>query len=539
MTELQWFREAWSRVSPSRKSFVASLFFWSSVIVCVGSFAITVLGYEGRFSPDSVVYVDTARNLLAGNGLVVSLVPLDAALMESTAPPAPMTMWAPVYPLLIAFVARLGLSITEAALVIPVASFALTLLAAFLAMRRFSGLPGAMLGVAFLVVFYPLRTVAGKAWSETTALAFAMLFFWLAANKDAGYRYIFAAGLAAGLAFATRYAMLPLILIGAIACIRKDINFSSRRICALLFGFLAIAGPVFARNYLLTGGILGEHIPRTRFGYLEVCSALFRVLSDGVECCMPLFRLLFSVLLSVAIVAAYLQFRRGRLSVVLHEALCLRRQYLMVVWVVVYTALLVRSEVKVAIDPINHRLVIPASAVALLFAAGLISNILGSKAWIGSISALVLVVSAAASETTIASAVWNSRMPRAYTFDSARSASDTWISSHVTAADLLIAEDSFRLPLYMGPIRMLYFESQLPPVKPLRYEDLKACLVKHHKEYDGIYLVLRAGRGQVAARSAEWGPFLSELDAGRTGPYAGISKEAEFEDACVFRIEPP
>jgi hypothetical protein len=132
-----------------------------------------------------------------------------------------------------------------------------------------------------------------------------------------------------------------------------------------------------------------------------------------------------------------------------------------------------------------------------------------------------------------------SKVSPAYAFDAARSPLYQWISDNVTGEDLLIAEDSFSLPLYLGPVKMLYFEGELPTMKPLRHDDLTGYIAKHRREYAHVYLVLRAGLNRNAPRDPQWGSFLADLDAGRIQPYPGISKVAGLEDAHVFRIEPP
>jgi hypothetical protein len=216
-----------------------------------------------------------------------------------------------------------------------------------------------------------------------------------------------------------------------------------------------------------------------------------------------------------------------------------RGTFLLLLWAVVYSALLIRSEVRFAIDPINERLVLPASIALVLAAAGLIARVIGTRPWVTVTFAFLLAACALAPEVSMARMLMRSKVSPAYAFDAARTPFYQWVSDNVTREDLLVAEDSFSLPLYLGPIKMLYFEGQLPTMKPLRYEDLTGYVAKHHGEYARVYLVLRAGLNRNAPRDPEWGSLLADLDAGRIQPYPAISKAAELDDAHVFRVEPP
>jgi len=74
-----------------------------------------------RFSPDSMLYVDAARNVAAGRGLVSNIVGLNQpGVSLDDALPVPFITYAPLYPFAIAGVARLGPEAAEAALLVAV-----------------------------------------------------------------------------------------------------------------------------------------------------------------------------------------------------------------------------------------------------------------------------------------------------------------------------------------------------------------------------------------------------------------------------------
>ncbi|MCL4216998.1 MAG: hypothetical protein KJ052_08355, partial [Candidatus Hydrogenedentes bacterium] len=211
------------------------------------------LWYEGAYSPDSLVYVNTAQNLLAGKGLAVSVVWLTEPLESSPVPPQPMQGWGPLYPALIALMALTGLSAACAALAVPLLLLPLILAGAYFAAREFYGKAAAMLVVGALLHFDPLRYVTVHAWSENTALVCHFWFLCLAArvgNGKGSWGTAAGAGLLAGLATIGRFAFLPLIGIALLSLIPLARN---RRQAALhyfacLSAFALIVLPVLAHN---------------------------------------------------------------------------------------------------------------------------------------------------------------------------------------------------------------------------------------------------------------------------------------------------
>ena len=211
-----------------------------ALVACAycGLFAANSLVRVRWFSADSMNYVDVARRVVAGDGLVQSTGGFNQPFYFSSDLDLPAAFIAqpPGYPLAIAFLSRLGMDAADAALVASALAYGAILLVVFLVGQRIGGsAAGAIaLGVAFL--FAPLTHLGRAALSECLAVAVVLLFFLLLDRclerptadapdeSDGGDRPAWRGlllpltlGLLAGAAFGVRYSLWPLPLIGVAA----------------------------------------------------------------------------------------------------------------------------------------------------------------------------------------------------------------------------------------------------------------------------------------------------------------------------------
>ncbi len=187
-------------------------------------------------SPDSVVYIGVARNLLAGRGLTEPF----GALVDT-----PLTRYPPLYPVLLAAGGPLGLDPLATARWASALLFAANILfvglalAALLPRSRWLPLAGALLAASGL----PLLTMHSMAWSEPLFLLLSFLcLFVLAAHLDQERpAALLLAGLLGGLAFLTRYAAIPFLAAGVLGLLFMGRPSASRRLAsAALFAGLAL-----------------------------------------------------------------------------------------------------------------------------------------------------------------------------------------------------------------------------------------------------------------------------------------------------------
>jgi hypothetical protein len=232
-------------------------------------FGVNSLTRRLNFSPDSMNYVDIARNINAGRGIVQNSLGFNQIHFSPTDQiPSPVTSQPPLYPLLIAAVSQFGIPEASASLLVAVFSYALGLLVAYLLARElYNGDPTALLSVSFLLNYYPLALVSSFAWSESVGIAIVLLFMWLLALRHrlketslvTSNRTLFVAGLAAGLAFSTRYGLLPVFLLGILVLlVEKDNgNQKLRDLTWYVVGFALPASAVLVRNYYLSRAFMG------------------------------------------------------------------------------------------------------------------------------------------------------------------------------------------------------------------------------------------------------------------------------------------
>src|SRR5258708_7265153 len=220
-------------------------------LILFGIKSLTRLRY---FTNDSMNYVDIARNIMAGKGIVQSTLGFnepDFSIDVSSY--SPVTAQPPGYPLLIAFFSKLGISPTNSALLIPVLSYGLILLATYLLTRTLYDDRFALAAAVCLLFFYPLRKICSYAWSEAASIAFLTVSFWLCAyiSMDAGSLpwLLFVAGVTIGLAFAIRYALLPAFFLGILFfVVPTDWVQTLYRLCFYVLGFIIPACLVWSYN---------------------------------------------------------------------------------------------------------------------------------------------------------------------------------------------------------------------------------------------------------------------------------------------------
>jgi hypothetical protein len=182
---------------------------WVLVLAVIAGVATWVATRHGPgLSPDSVTYLSAARNLAAGHGYV------DLTGQANTT-------FAPGYPALLAAGQVIGLSLTTAARLVNVGSFAAIVLLSWALLRRHVTSPRLVLAATVAVALSPaVLNVADEAWSEplfcVVLLVFVLVLEDVVAAHPPSLRLVGAAGLIAGVAFLVRYAASALIITGVL-----------------------------------------------------------------------------------------------------------------------------------------------------------------------------------------------------------------------------------------------------------------------------------------------------------------------------------
>ena len=150
-------------------------------------------------SPDSALYIAAARSLADGRGVLA---------LARSGEMAPMTIYPPAFPALLAAFGLAGIDALEAARWLNAGLLGVNGALAALIVRRTSGSRAAgLIAGAMLAVSLPMVSTHAMAWSEPTYFAFALLGFLL---LDAHFEHgriatLVAAACALALAWMTRY----------------------------------------------------------------------------------------------------------------------------------------------------------------------------------------------------------------------------------------------------------------------------------------------------------------------------------------------
>ncbi|MGH7725073.1 MAG: hypothetical protein ACREOU_06550 [Candidatus Eiseniibacteriota bacterium] len=204
------------------------------------------------FTTDSEAYLDVARNVLAGEGLVQRIVDY-----WRPSAPDPLGLWPPLYPLVVAGFGLTGVPLELAARIVSALAFgAFAIALGRLAHRALP--PPLALAALFLGVLSP--AVAGlstRAWSEPLYLALltpALLLFARLLERESGATSArssgpwtaFFAGLLLGGAGLARYVSVPAVALGVVALLVARAR--GRRVVLFVVGALLPVVPWLVHN---------------------------------------------------------------------------------------------------------------------------------------------------------------------------------------------------------------------------------------------------------------------------------------------------
>jgi Dolichyl-phosphate-mannose-protein mannosyltransferase len=238
------------------------------------------------FTTDSESYLDVARSLLAGQGLVQHV-----ADFWRPGVPDPLGLWPPLYPLVTAGLARLGAPLEVAARLVSALSFPVFAL-------LFLSLATELLGAgvpALAITLVALSTLAvafaaSMAWSEMLYLALstgALLGLVRVAAPVRGWReatplrLAVLAGALAGLAALTRYIGVILIPVGLVWLLLTRVptrTLVTWLACAALpplawtahnlARFGNVLGPGLPQSHASVAGVAAQLLPALRWGFV-------------------------------------------------------------------------------------------------------------------------------------------------------------------------------------------------------------------------------------------------------------------------------
>lgn len=236
--------------------------------------AASMLGLIALYDPsfiaiDGAFFVNAAQNLASGHGFVTSIVWSEEAHRLGVMP-APQTNTPPGYPLLIVLGIGLGLDPPYAAFLVSLLAFSIIPLVMHDILRIAGHTPLGSFVVSAVWLGFPF------AWFNvlacTSEMPFALLTLvslrcLMQGERDRRRRdlWLVATGTAAGLAFTVRYQGVYFVIsLGLLVLLRviRQRDWPSARALILVAGPASLfVLPLFVRNYLLTGKLVGSLIP--------------------------------------------------------------------------------------------------------------------------------------------------------------------------------------------------------------------------------------------------------------------------------------
>lgn len=502
-----------------------------TVILCA-LFAFNSLTRFRSYSPDSMNYVDVARNVLAGKGLVQSAIGYNhPKFLGAGKWPEPFIAQPPLYPLAVAALGFVGLEPAAGALLLPALAFGGIVLAGALLAFRCGGMASALLAAAALSWYFPLNDVCRRAWSDgvgtlfvTLGLALLVPFF---DDRRSRARRALALGLVCGLAFATRYALAAFAVFSfAALCIAtwRDWRETARNMCAWVAGALPLPALIMTHNYRSAGLLFPLHNPST--------ATLMDLLRDmGLVVLQYTNRLetagLAAGIAAILLLGIYLRENVGRASPPAGARLILG-------WIVWYLCFVIWQRFRLHFDDISPRLLLPALAPVAVMVAIWIGGGVRKRAMnvlrIASFGGLFL---AAARETMVLATT----QPVEVASRIMRSPRLQFVKQHVGPDDLVIGNDPLDVVFYLRHVNVISF-SPHPYTQYADHDALVQFLAANRSRYRNAFIVFRDFNGGDPARiHAQFGPFIGNLVASGSRKFDDIDPVGVYGDTHAFRVE--
>jgi hypothetical protein len=507
--------------------------------------AVNSVTRDRHFTNDSMNYVDVARNFAQGRGFTQSTLGFNQTdyFKPDTKVPTPLQHQPPGFSLLIALGGLFGVSYADASLLIPVISYGVLLLFAFLLVQRRFGLGAALVTLALLLLFPPLEMVARRAWGEMSSLALLFVCLWallrFADSQNTQHRIMFAliAGLAAGTSGAIRYSMLPLPFAGLAFLVERGLyrrdKFSRVILNSLVYtvAFAVPLGLVFLNNLALQGVVMPDFPDSSVPLATNIADAFTALTQNYLPPRIP--PTLQVALLFVGIVAVLgVLITRRRLLQTIRTEFIEKGVYFVVGWFVAYTGYIIVLRTFRHFDRIDPRILIGGSVVMPLLMAILLSVVI-SKQWLTRIG-LVLIVGA------LALGLWRmggelSAPIKTDAMVIQRSDILSWIAENTTDRDLIIGYVTVYIPFYFGRTEAVAF-NDYPLTEYITPEILLEYTTAKCAKYEQTYLVVDRFFQPRAEVEKMFGTFITDLITREYTNYPYLSLREELPTRYVYEV---
>ena len=340
-----------------------------------------ITDYGPGVSPDSVIYIETARNLLAGDGFYIEQ--------------RPMTHFPPAYPLLLAVAGLLQHGdILQAGRLLCAFFFGANVVLFGLAVQLSTeySWSATICSILFFLCSAPIFSIHSMAWSEAPLIAFTLAAYILVSLYIVRPRrhVLLAVSLCVGCAMATRYlgvTLLPPIILGLLLTDRPLKHKISESFLVVIIASLPLATWLI-RNIMTTGKATSRSFAVHLFGLPHAAQLIGTMYDMFLPISLPgwrkilqlgvagiLFLMTLALLRNKYHIEHYIRRHAGAVHIVL-PALC-------VAFFITYISSLVISiSFFDAFTPLRHRILLPALlaiTVAGISSAWSLSSALASR----------------------------------------------------------------------------------------------------------------------------------------------------------------
>jgi hypothetical protein len=304
-------------------------------------------------SPDSTQYIRAGENIYLGKGVTLGYPP----------DPYPLVSWPPLYPIMIAAFMHMHLTAEEAARMIPILSFALSMFPIFFLGRLIGGNFTAYIACLISLVFTPLLMVTSFAWTEMIYIFLSLMIIlaltiFIQTNKNS---MLYASSILTSFALLTRYIGITLFAVGLISLALKADPIKNRINNILIFSCISLT-PIsiwISRNLLLTGTPFGMRSPSPDGLFYNIDLTVRTILKDFFLVILPKQDLAYIIAI-VIILCAIIIF------LIKTESVRYYRGYYIVVYIFIYLITLNIMASITDFDIISYRLTSPIYPFMLL-----------------------------------------------------------------------------------------------------------------------------------------------------------------------------
>ena len=464
--------------------------------------------------PDALNYITVARNLSEGKGFVQSAPGFNQPGLwdeqfSPDFPPETRHSHSVAYPLAIfAFAEITRLPHATAALLLSVLAYAASIALVFIVSRQLWGTAAALLAAA--VFPFELRNLFLRAWTETLAVPTMLATFALLIGNPSAAKTA-AAGLLSGFAVLIRTGMIPLPVVGALACaFRRE---KAGR-CLAIFA-AAAAVPLF-------GKFIGEGIRYSTYTKLKLMSLSESLAGFAREAADE-----FAILAALSALALW---RRWKSQGAVFPLNWRGGEAALWMWLAIYFAFLVVGAMNFYFgSPANSsRYRDPMEAVMVALYAGLAARVCAGHRNLPTVAAALFAISMTVGIIRDAKVLVEVRDVS----DAARienSALLRWVRDNVRRDDFVLGDDAESLPYYF-PERVpnaVAFD-QFPLVVHLSESKVDAVVRARCGKFGRAFMILRPDK------SERYGDFIGGLT--KKEPAQNYALLADLEDGVVYEM---